>query len=153
MARGDFSGYQPLYDENGKRDSRRRYYNPEMPEKDRVISRRQYDEALAGKSFEQKARERKEQGTILSPGMQRYNRNLETYAKTEGKTIRQIRRDPEFMKLNKMLNSELAKKGRAYKRDKSKPYANDDVIAEIMRRMGRKRMDDYTALGSTPDLT
>lgn len=148
MARGDIEGFKPLYDENGKRDSRRRYYNDETNE---VISRRSYDETLQQKTFEQKARERKEQGTILSPGMARYNRNLETYAKMEGKTIRQVRRDPEFMKYNKMLNSELAKRGRAYKRNKS--YANDDVIAEIMRKLGRKRMDDYTALGSTPDLT
>lgn len=148
MARGDIEGFRPLYDESGKRDSRRRYYNDDTKE---VISRRSYDETLQNKSFEQKARERKEQGTILSPGMQRYNRNLETYAKSEGKTIRQVRRDPDFMKYNKMLNSELAKRGRAYKRNKS--YANDDVIAELMRRLGRKRMDDYTALGSTPDLT
>ncbi len=148
MARGDIDGFKPLYDENGKRDSRRRFYNDETNE---VISRRAYDETLQQKTFEQKARERKEQGTILSPGMQRYNRNLETYAKQSGKTIRQVRRDPEFIKTNKMLNAELAKRGRAYKRNKS--YANDDVIAEIMRRLGRKRMDDYTALGSTPDLT
>lgn len=148
MARGDIEGFRPLYDTNGKRDSRRRYYNDDTGE---VISRRSYDETLQNKSFEQKARERKEQGTILSPGMQRYNRNLESYAKQEGKTIRQVRRDPDFMKYNKMLNSELAKRGRAYKRNKS--YANDDVIAELMRRLGRKRMDDYTALGSTPDLT
>lgn len=148
MARSDIEGFQPLYSESGKRDSRRRYYNPETNE---VISRRSYDETLQQKTFEEKARERKEQGTILSPGMQRYNRNLETYAKDQGKTIRQVRRDPEFIKLNKMLNSELSKRGRAYKRHKS--YANDDVIAEIMRKLGRKRMDDYTALGSTPDLT
>lgn len=148
MDKDDIGGYQPLYDENGKRDKARRYYNDES---NRVISRREHDERLQGKSFEQKARERKEQGTILSTGMQRYNRNLETYAKSSGKTIRQVRRDPEFIKYNKMLNTELAKRGRAYKRNKS--YANDDVIAEIMRRLGRKRMDDYTALGSTPTLT
>lgn len=148
MARGDIEGFRPLYDTNGKRDSRRRFYNDDTGE---VISRRAYDETLQNKSFEQKARERKEQGTILSPGMARYNRNLETYAKQEGKTIRQIRRDPEFMKYNKMLNAELAKRGRHYKRYGTS--SNDDVIAEIMRRLGRKRMDDYTALGSTPDLT
>jgi hypothetical protein len=143
---GDF---QPLYNANGTRDKARRYYDPSNP--DKLISRRQFEQAQGGKTFEQKAKERKQEGTILSRGQSQYNRNLETYAKSTGKTIKQVRRDPEFMKLNKMYRSEMGKRGRALRRHGS--YANDDVVVEIMKRLGRKRMDDYTALGGTPDLT
>lgn len=148
MPNRDVSGFQPLYSENGKRDSKRRYFNPQTNES---MSRRAYEQALQGKSFESKAKERREQGTILTPGQSQYNRNLETYAKQSGKTISKVRRDPEFIKLNKMLKTEFSKRGRAIRKGQS--YSNDDLIAELLRRVGRKRMDDYTSLGATPDLT